>query len=88
MQIYVNALYIPEINECESEPCVNGTCVDGVGAFTCECDFRFTGEICDTGTLSFFIVLQFIQMRIILINYALAIITPWRVLNVKMEFGN
>ncbi|XP_050067896.1 protein crumbs isoform X4 [Anopheles maculipalpis] len=36
------------INECESNPCKNGGCVDGVGNYTCECDPGFEGSHCET----------------------------------------
>ncbi|XP_061505186.1 protein crumbs isoform X1 [Anopheles gambiae] len=36
------------INECESNPCKNGACVDGVGNYTCECDPGFEGSHCET----------------------------------------
>jgi len=37
------------INECATSPCQNGgTCVDGVGAFTCNCGTGFSGVSCGT----------------------------------------
>lgn len=35
------------INECESSPCFQGTCVDKIGGYVCECDEGFEGEHCD-----------------------------------------
>uniref|UniRef100_A0ABD2VS18 Protein crumbs n=1 Tax=Trichogramma kaykai TaxID=54128 RepID=A0ABD2VS18_9HYME len=36
------------INECESDPCVQGQgqCIDRIGGYTCECDDGFEGDIC------------------------------------------
>lgn len=34
------------INECESSPCVYGTCMDKIGGYVCECDEGFEGEHC------------------------------------------
>ncbi|KAB0800392.1 hypothetical protein PPYR_06132 [Photinus pyralis] len=35
------------INECESSPCLTGTCVDKIGGYICECDDGFEGEHCE-----------------------------------------
>ncbi|XP_060775760.1 sushi, nidogen and EGF-like domain-containing protein 1 isoform X2 [Neoarius graeffei] len=38
-----------EINECLSQPCMNGgTCRDRVASFLCECESGFTGQRCQT----------------------------------------
>lgn len=34
------------INECESSPCVSGSCKDRIGGYICECDDGFEGEHC------------------------------------------
>ncbi|KAK2581667.1 hypothetical protein KPH14_002164 [Odynerus spinipes] len=34
------------INECESNPCQAGSCVDRIGGFTCECDEGYEGDHC------------------------------------------
>ncbi|XP_070188097.1 uncharacterized protein [Littorina saxatilis] len=37
-----------EINECESQPCLNGgTCTDKVNGFECACRANFTGDRCE-----------------------------------------
>ena len=38
-----------DINECESDPCINGKCKDGNNKYTCECDPGYTGVNCETG---------------------------------------
>ncbi|XP_048577865.1 von Willebrand factor D and EGF domain-containing protein [Nematostella vectensis] len=35
------------INDCESNTCVNGTCLDGVANYTCLCDVGFKGQLCN-----------------------------------------
>ena len=36
--MFIGSLCEHEINECHSNPCVNGgTCIDGIGGFTCQC---------------------------------------------------
>jgi hypothetical protein len=38
-----------DIDDCEDEPCTNGTCIDAVDAFQCDCgDTGYTGDLCDT----------------------------------------
>ena len=41
---------LSDINECESEPCINGReCIDKVGHYTCLCPSVFDGVNCQTG---------------------------------------
>lgn len=43
----LNDLFCLDINECDSNPCSKyGTCIDGIGNFTCECEPGFTGALC------------------------------------------
>ena len=43
----------PEINECTSEPCVNGgTCIDYDGNYVCRCVTGFDGQQCEHGLFS------------------------------------
>ena len=36
-----------KIDDCESNPCMTGTCVDEVDGFKCKCEERFSGPLCE-----------------------------------------
>ncbi|XP_052777788.1 von Willebrand factor A domain-containing protein 2-like [Mya arenaria] len=38
---------IIDIDECASDPCVNGTCLDGANRFSCNCFPGYTGTVCN-----------------------------------------
>ena len=41
-----------DINECVSEPCLNGgLCEDGINVYICHCQDGFLGSACETGKL-------------------------------------
>ena len=40
---------LPDIDECHPKPCVNGTCLDLINDFSCNCTPGFTGKRCDIG---------------------------------------
>ena len=40
---------LQDIDECESMPCIHGTCKDGYNRYTCHCKPGFTGINCETG---------------------------------------
>ena len=45
---YSGTLCELNIDDCADEPCKNnGTCVDGVAGYTCECQPGFTGDECE-----------------------------------------
>ena len=44
---YEGSLCETDIDECASQPCKNGTCVDGVNSFVCNCHPGFTGSNCE-----------------------------------------
>ena len=47
-------LILLDVNECESSPCKNnGSCVDGVGSYTCVCSQGYIGEECEIGNTNF-----------------------------------
>lgn len=33
-----------DVDDCRSNPCFSGTCVDGLNSFTCHCPEGFTGQ--------------------------------------------
>ena len=51
-----------DIDDCMESPCNNnGTCVDGIASYKCECPLGFEGQDCETSKLS----LPFISRRMI-----------------------
>lgn len=36
------------IDECASDPCINGNCIDGINAYSCECSPGYEGSNCET----------------------------------------
>ena len=47
------------VNECDSSPCVNGTCSDLVNAYRCICLYGYGGTNCGGTTIVFFLNLNF-----------------------------
>ena len=46
--LFITDVYI-ELNECESLPCVYGTCKDGINNYYCNCTPGYTGKDCNVG---------------------------------------
>ena len=36
-----------EIDECDPDPCINGTCIDLIADFKCNCSSNYTGRFCE-----------------------------------------
>ena len=45
-----------KLNECESFPCVHGSCKDGINNYNCNCDSGYTGKDCEVGMCKVFII--------------------------------
>ena len=46
--MYLNRIFHSEIDECASNPCVNGSCEDQLDGYVCTCDVGFTDPECAT----------------------------------------
>ncbi len=62
-----------EINECESNPCLNGgDCTDQVNGYNCSCPAEYTGERCQTSNMweySFWITMVDHQLENIMVIF-------------------
>jgi Notch-like protein len=38
---------VVDFDDCVNSTCNNGTCVNGVDEYTCDCDAGYTGEFCE-----------------------------------------
>lgn len=52
VQLVIISFNSIDIDECVSNACKNdGSCVDGINEYTCNCRVGFMGEQCETGEL-------------------------------------
>ena len=40
---------VQDIDECQSDPCVHGECIDQINGYVCKCKDGWTGTNCETG---------------------------------------
>ena len=46
--LLLSLLLYTATDECDPNPCLNGgTCIDGVGSFTCDCEDGYSGDTCE-----------------------------------------
>ena len=50
-----------DIDDCDHNPCENGgTCIDGINAYSCECDAGYFGDICGIDLGMIFLALLYL----------------------------
>ena len=47
--LVTSIVILADIDECASNPCVNGACTDGENRWECTCQPGWTGENCEIG---------------------------------------
>ena len=40
--------FLPDFDECSSDPCQHGACTDHMNYFSCSCDTNYSGTLCDS----------------------------------------
>ena len=51
MFIIPTDFFLPDVNECDPNPCQNGAvCNDGVNSYTCNCAAGYSGVNCEAGS--------------------------------------
>ena len=55
-------MYVVDIDYCSPDPCVHGSCTDGLLTCTCNCDHGWTGNTCSTGMSTYHGKQQILQI--------------------------
>ena len=56
-------MFVLDIDECHSNPCGNGNCINGENRFDCECLPGWIGPLCNTGELSIFFLTPILGIK-------------------------
>ena len=63
MRMFLCCNHYSDVDECASNPCQNGTCMDGINDYTCNCTVGFIGKNCDHGMIVSFNILPCVSYR-------------------------